>query len=114
MLAPNLYIESLYAAQGMKVVCQSVELGLDHSALHGKELEGTFRIINCSEPEKLKALKGFEFLNFYMEHRDAVVLGFREKTKVQTGTVDFYFYSRGSEAMAGLIQSFAAQFSKEA
>jgi hypothetical protein len=36
------------------------------------------------------------------------------KTRIPTGTVDFYFTSAGSEVAAGLLQSFATQFSKGA
>jgi hypothetical protein len=43
-----------------------------------------------------------------MQHIDG------SKKRIPTGTVDFYFTSSGSEVAAGLLQSFATQFSKGA
>lgn len=99
-MTPNEYIEKLYEKQGHKVVCSSVELDLSYSATEGKDLEGTFQLINCKEPESLLELDGFVFGNYY-----------REST---TNIVDFFFFLKSSDAAQGLLQSFAAQFSKGA
>ena len=113
MLTPKQYIESLYLEQGFKVVCTSVELDLSYSAVEGKELEGTFRLINCTNPKSLLAVEGLQFLNFYMEHTEVTTFGL-DKERIPTGVVDFYFFSKGSDVAQGLLQSFAAQFSKGA
>lgn len=99
-MTPNQYIESLYEKQGFRVVCTSVELDLSYSAVEGKDLEGTFQLINVKEPDDLLELDGLVFGNYYRESA--------------TNTVDFFFFAKPSEAASGLLQSFAAQFSKGA
>lgn len=113
MLTPNQYIESLYLEQGFKVVCTSVELDLSYSAVEGKDLEGVFRLINCTNPKDLLIVEGLQFLNFYAEHVEATTFG-QARERSPTGVVDFFFFSKGSDVAQGLLQSFAAQFSKGA
>jgi hypothetical protein len=113
MTTPNQYIENLYESQGFKVSCQSVELDLSSSTTQGKDFEGVFRLIKCTNPKALTSVQGLQFLNFYMEHAEVSQIG-GSKERLPTGTVDFYFTSAGSEVAAGLLQSFATQFSKGA
>ena len=101
MLTPKQYIESLYENQGFKVVCTSVELELSDSTVEGKELEGMFRLATRLDPDKLVNLNGFVFGNYYRETTAA-------------GVVDFFFFLKPSDTAHGLLQSFAAQFSKGA
>jgi hypothetical protein len=110
MTTPNKYIEGIYAIQGFKVTCQSVELDLSSSTIQGKDLEGTFRLVGCTNPKSLTSVQGFQFLNFYMQHTEVCSVS-GSKERIPTGEVDFYFSSNGSEVVAGLLQSFATQFS---
>lgn len=112
MLTPNQYIESVYANQGFKVVCQSVEAELEYCAVSGRNLEGKFRLVNCTNPKAMLTVEGLQFLNFYMQHIEVCSVD-GSKERIPTGEVDFFFFCRsGSEVAEDLLQSFAAQFSK--
>jgi hypothetical protein len=113
MTTPSQYIEGIYASQGFKVSCQSVELDLSSSTTQGKDFEGAFRLVGCTNPKALTSVQGLQFLNFYMQHTEVCSVD-GSKKRIPTGTVDFYFTSAGSEVAAGLLQSFATQFSKGA
>lgn len=112
-MTPNRYIENLYEKQGHKVVCTSVELDLSYSATGHKDLEGKFTLLSLKNPKDLLTVEGLEFLNFYRGHTEVSTLG-GGRDNIPTGVVDLYFFSRAGEVAAGLLQSFATQFSKGA